>query len=114
MTERGNTTHRPRTRRAARARGAEHRPGARQQRPRRGVPAVRAGPRRHRRPGDRRRVPGYDGELEGELQDDTTDVLPEDDADRADPLPTGGGDGADATVYRTETREGSTDGSDAE
>ena len=57
---------------------------------------------------------GYDGELEGELQDDTTDVLPEDDADRADPLPTGEGDGADATVYRTETREGSTDGSAAE
>jgi hypothetical protein len=57
---------------------------------------------------------GYDGELEGELQDDATDVLPEDDADRADPLPTGEGDGADATVYRTETGEGSTDGADAE
>ncbi|WP_416264488.1 hypothetical protein ACNANV_02310 [Curtobacterium flaccumfaciens pv. flaccumfaciens] len=57
---------------------------------------------------------GYDGELEGELQDDTTDVLPEDDADRADPLPTGDGDEADATVYRTETGEGSTDGSAAE
>jgi hypothetical protein len=60
------------------------------------------------------RASGYDGEIEGELQDDATDTVAEDDADRAEPLPSGAGDGADATVYSTETGEGSTDGTDAE
>lgn len=113
MTERGNTTHRPdfdeqlahEAQSIVQGHGSNaHVEEFRQSEP---VPDDTDSP-------ETLAASGYDGELEGELQDDTTDVLPEDDADRADPLPTGEGDGADATVYRTETGEGSADGSDAE
>ena len=109
MTERGNTTHRPEldeqlaheAQSIVQGHGSNaHVEEFRQSEP---VPDDTDGP-------ETLAASGYDGEL----QDDTTDVLPEDDADRADPLPTGDGDGADATVYRTETGEGSADGSDAE
>lgn len=113
MTERGNTTHRPEldeqlaheAQSIVQGHGSNaHVEEFRQSEP---VPDDTDGP-------ETLAASGYDGELEGELQDDATDVLPEDDADRADPLPTGEGDGADATVYRTETGEGSTDGSATE
>lgn len=47
---------------------------------------------------------GYDGDLEGGLVDDTTDVDAADDPDGvAAEQPDGSGDGADATVYSTST-----------
>jgi hypothetical protein len=61
------------------------------------------------------RASGYDGEVEGELQDDSTDVLPEDDADVVTDTDgrgaIGGGAvagdsvGGDDTVFTTETGE---------
>ncbi|PZE86182.1 hypothetical protein [Curtobacterium sp. MCBD17_032] len=48
------------------------------------------------------RASGYDGDLEGALVDDSTDVDAADDPDGvAAEQPDGGGDGADATVYTT-------------